>query len=573
MCNPRKVFVCTNKINSMDQQQNQQQTDDLQKKAEQALTASFAMPPIRTMADDLLEASKGVNVPVVSATPVASSSVKQIAVQTPPVPPKPPFSRPGPFIVPNVSPKPVTGNKVALPAPSSSGDKRSFMASMFFGGATALIIAVVVFTVYVFWPKKTNTIADKIPSETIAFVSIKRGSGALEQAVLPKILASMNLEAGSLGSQWSDLVYGIIPGSTPSEPVSYLMTNDSASVNFTTNANLAFKKMANGNGIIVDAKETGRLDGLSGKNLGDLKQFRALISKLPASPEYLYFGAEGSSFLKSFSLLQINDAGSTLFAIAPSTQGGKALPLMVARSGDAQFAKSQLSWEMAVKAIPASVIAVAGHGNLVTDVEQWRLSQSGNAQLQDFLNTLTTQGSAIDALKANLTGEYLVGTVANDTPVPDGIAVIPIKDGTTALVQAQMNSLEQALKLLGPLIGGASYSDVVFADGNYKDVAIRFVNFGDSNHSFDYAIVDSLLLVATSKGSMQQMIDAYKGDAENFAAAFVAQSTGQVGWQYLRFDGKILDQQPMAWKKLFSGFVSTYFEPIKTGVYTGNIAY
>ncbi|MDO8512823.1 MAG: hypothetical protein Q7S57_06140 [bacterium] len=582
----------------MNQQQNQQpQNNELQKKAEDALSATFVMPVIRTMADDLLEVSKGVSVPVTAEAPVVVvKTVQQPTVSVMPVvrqtstAQKPPVSRPAVFPIPSVTPKPIVGNTVAMPSVTTQADKKSFFVSMLLGGGTAVIIAAVIFAVYIFWPKKTSTIADKIPAETIAFVSIKRGSGALENVVLPKILASMGLDSNALGTKWSDLVYVVIPGSTSSEPVSFLMTDDASSISLGENSNFVLKNLANGNGAIVDAKEAGRLDGLSGKSLGDNGDFRALSSKLPASPEYIYLGpGESASMLSVFSLLTKEQSPAYLFAVAPSTEGGKTFSLMGTNGSNENFVKNQISWETPIKAIPASIIALAGHGSLSASAEQWRQVQSNNPQMQGFLNALTAQVKTSDALKANLADNFVVGTLANTTPIPDGIAVLPLKDGTSALVKEQvstlfkvkisvlvkeqMSSLEDALKLLGPLIGGAPYSDVVFEDNIYKDVAIRYVNFGDPSRSLDYAIVDSLLLVSTSKTSMEQMIDAYKGDAENFANNFALQSTGQADWQYMRLDENTVGRLPTALKTMLSGFTSTYFEPIKTGVFTGNIAY
>lgn len=565
----------------MNQQQNQQPSNELQKKAEEALSATFAMPVIRTMADDLLEVSKGVSVPVVAEAPiVVVKTVQQPTVSVRPVvgqtstAQKQPVSRPAVFPIPSVTPKPIVGNTVAMPSDTTQADKKSFFVSMLLGGGTAVVIAAVIFAVYIFWPKKTGTIADKIPAETIAFVNVKRGSGALENIVLPKILASMGLDSNALGAIWGDLAYVVIPGSTSSESISFLMTDDASSVSLGGNSNLVLKNLTNGNGAIVATKESGRLAGLSGKSLGDNSDFRALSSKLPASPEYIYIGpGESASMLSVFSLLTKEQSPAYLFAVAPSTEGGKTLSLMGTNGSNENFVKNQISWETPIKAIPVSIIALTGHGSLSTGVDQWRQDQSNNPQMQGFLNVLTAQVKTIDALKANLESNFIVGSLANTTSIPDGIAVLPIKDGTTALVKAQMTSLEDALKLLGPLIGGAPYTDVVFEDNNYKDVAIRFVNFGDPSRSLDYAIIDSLLLVSTSKTSMQQMIDAYKGDVDNFANNFASQSTGQADWQYVRLDENIVGRLPVVLKTMLSGFTSTYFEPIKTGVYTGNIAY
>jgi len=566
----------------MNQQQNQQQPNELQKKAEAALSSAFAMPPIRTMADDLLEVSRGVTVPIVAETPVnvpkvvpqpstpTTASISNQAV----IPPRQPIMRSTTPPVMNQAQKMPAGNTVAKPSVPTETSKKSFMVSMLVGIGVAIVISFAVLAGYIFWPKKTNTIADKIPAETIAFVSIKRGSGALEKAVLPKILASLGLNSNALGSNWSDLAYVVIPGSTSSESIGFIMTDDASSVSLGENTNLVLKNLANGNTAIVSTTESGRLDGLSGKGMSDNADFLTLSSKLPASSEYIYLGSgESASASSSFSLLTKEQNSAQLFAVAPSTDGGNFLPVMVAKNTDEKFIKNQVSWETSIKAIPASIIALSGYGSLSDSVDMWRQSQSNNPQMQAFLNTLNDQDTVIGGLKANLGPNFIVGSLLNATPIPDGVAVLPIKDGTTALVTAQMTSLEDALKLLGPLVGGAPFEGVTFDDASYRDVAIRYVNFGDSRRSIDYAIIDSLLLVSTSKTSMEQMIDAYKGDAENFSAGFTAQSTGQIDWQYVRMDEKVLTALPTSLKILLSGITATYFEPIKDGVYTGNIAY
>lgn len=556
----------------MIQQQNQQQPNNLQKKAEQALSAPFALPPIRTMADDLADASKAVNVPVVSAVSGSPAKVvQQPNIPKPPLPPRPPA-------VPAVPlpPKPVSTGNVVPPAvkENTPAMKKSFVASILIGAGVAVLVCVIGFAGYYFWPKKTGTVADLIPSETIAFISIKKDAGGLEKVALPKIAMALGLDDNSLGANWKNLVYGIIPGSTPSEPVGFLLTDDAASVQIGAVPSLAVKNLANNTAIIVETGSKGRVDGLSGKNLGDDKDFRALQKQLPVSPEYAYLAKnQNNVWLQPFLFLPVSDVAATLVGVVPAPQNGNSLVLMGTRSDGKVFEKRQLPWDLALKVVPATVLALTGHSDLAGDADQWRLSQSDNPAMQDLLNALTTKGESITALKDSLANNYVVGTLANGSFAPDGIAVLTIKEGMTENVKTQMRNLEEALKLLGPLVGGASYPDVAFSDANYQDTAIRFVNFGDSSHSFDYAIVDSQLLISTSKNSMQRMIETSKGDGDSFAGALTGLGSGQVEWQYLKLDTSVLDKLPTAWKILFSSFGGVYTEPIKTGIFTGNIAY
>lgn len=574
----------------MTQQQNQQQQDNsLQKKAEQALSATFAMPPIRTMADDLLEASKSVNVPVYSGTSVASPTTKpvQAATTTPqnkiPVPPSSTSSsavqgkplenmRPPLLVKQPQQGQPV--NNIVLPAVPVPEKKTSILPSILLGVGVAIILCIAVLAGYIFWPKKTNTIADKIPAETIAFISVKRGSNALDQVFLPKLAAGMGVTENVLGDNWQNIVYGLLPGSSSSEPVRYVMTDSASSVNTASATGLTSKKLSDNYVIIVEKDFSGRLDGLSGKGLGSKTDYVSLLKQITSSQEFIYIkDGEAGSIIGAMSFMPANVSYPVLMAVSYSAEIGKKVAFVGVSSNGQKFIKNQIDWSAMLKAVPADVISASGSSELSARLDKWRLGQSGNAQMQGLLNTLSSQGETIQELKSQLTGSYVTGSISSASLKPDGIAVLGIKDGMADLVKQNMAKLEESFRKLGPLVGGAPFQDVMFADGNYKNMPIRFVNFGDSNHSFDYVVTDSIVMIATSKGGMQKLIDTYNGDAVDFSATFTEQSTGQDGWQFMRLDGKVLEQLSPAWKLFVEGFVSMYSEPVKDGIVTGNIAY
>ena len=75
-------------------------------------------------------------------------------------------------------------------------------------------------------------------------------------------------------------------------------------------------------------------------------------------------------------------------------------------------------------------------------------------------------------------------------------------------------ALERSLSALTPLITGRNQSiSLVYSDATYNDVLLKYANLGGPTQSLDYAIVDNLLLIATSKDGMFALIDEVKPTA------------------------------------------------------------
>ena len=89
--------------------------------------------------------------------------------------------------------------------------------------------------------------------------------------------------------------------------------------------------------------------------------------------------------------------------------------------------------------------------------------------------------------------------------------VIPIKNSTQTqniLKQWESTILTDLKELIYD--SETTIEDIQLNDNTYKDVAIRYINLPDPDLSIDYAVVDGLLLITTSKESALTAIDQLK---------------------------------------------------------------
>lgn len=494
------------------------------------------------MADDLAEASR--NGSVISVSGKNSSLDGQVAA----------------------------GNVLRMPVEESEpAQKKGAFSSFIAGILIALLVSGGAWGAYVYWPKKSNTIADIIPIESMIFISIKRENSLIKNRVLPKIIEKFGLSEEDLGQSWQNLIYAVLPGGTSSEPLNAIILDKEDGVNLSANGNLVMEKLPNGVPVIIESAFSGRLDGLSGKFLGGSIPFQELSRNVALDSEYLYAGlGQKLALVRSLTLAAPGENNAMLSAFTGISQGNK---VKINGNGyQTDTGKSvNMPWGSLLKAVPASAMAVSGQTGFQENADKWRLAQSNNARLQILLNSLNEKGTNIDKLKAGLAGVYVSGTLKLKGIEPDGFAVLTIKDGLQDSVRSEMLELEAALRNFGPVIGNGSYSDAVFQESLYKDVLVRFANFGDSSHAFDYAIVDSLLFVSTSKESMYSMIDAYKGE-EDFTKRFNGTAERGSGWQYLNLEESTASNIPSAWETVLSGFKNVYIEPAGGGLFKGEVS-
>jgi hypothetical protein len=233
------------------------------------------------------------------------------------------------------------------------------------------------------------------------------------------------------------------------------------------------------------------------------------------------------------------------------------------------------AWDTLLRSVPASSLTVAGRLDIGTDVDAWRTQQSGNPTLQEFLRALSQEGPSLDALRGLLAGPYLAGSLPTSTAgTRDGFAVLSLKGDTGSQVLNALRPLEDAFRHLDTLLVGSTFSDVAFSETSYHSVGIRFVNFGAPARAFDYAVTDSLLLVATSRESMYLLIDVLKGSEGKAlptdpAFQSLAPSVGAGPWSYLRVDPDVLRELPEAWQGILGGVQGIYVAPTSAQDFVG----
>ncbi len=549
----------------MNQDQQREIPKTPQKAAEEALSATFAMPFIRTMADDLLEASRGTP-PVVQQVPVNGVTPQRNAE---------PNNAPEVFYgdprkanipIPQVriggvakSQQQVKGNEVFLP---ETEKRKGVGLSLVVGVILALVICGGVWGSWLLWPRESGTIADKIPAEAVAFMNVSREKGVLQQVALDSFIGDFGLTKEKLGDSWNNIVYVALPGASPSEPIKMLLVDGQAPQ--TDNPNIVVKTLASGATALIEAAQSGRVDGLSNKPLGKTNDFRRLVGKLPQGNEYLYIRqGQVPTFLKSYVYLPIDVDYSTLITFASEMKQGTVAVYGMNNGPKKKVSNEQVVWQNMLKPVPVSVVAAAGHNNLEANVDEWRLGQSNNAKMQDFLNALNARSKTLTDLKNVTTGRYVAGSLRETI---DGFAVIELKENSRETAVAGMNGLEEAFNKLGQLIGNASYADASFGETSYKDVTIRFVNFGDANHTFDYAVLDNLLVVSTSKDSMFELINTYQNQDQgaSFMSLLAGLNAGAGQWQYVRLDSAATSKVPALWVTIFRPFAFLYIEPSST---------
>ncbi len=94
----------------------------------------------------------------------------------------------------------------------------------------------------------------------------------------------------------------------------------------------------------------------------------------------------------------------------------------------------------------------------------------------------------------------------------DGVRDIGIMIALPESLKKQIHTgdpvIEQALPALIPLIVGKSLGiQVVFQDGEYKGVPLRYVNLNGQTQALDYLVGDNFILVASSREGMSSLID------------------------------------------------------------------
>lgn len=481
------------------------------------------VPPIRTMADDLAAAERGElgdAEPPVSASPMLGVS-----------------EGPGSRVQP-----------VALPLTSREGPVRRRAVRVISAVIAAALVGAGVWGVLTFVPKTSGTVADAVPADAVAFVSIRLGQREMEPlgSLLLAHFEGLTLERLQGAT---DLTYVLLPGSSPAEPVAALLVRGLPAVDLSASPGLSPHPAPAGGVLIVETSQRGRLAGSTGRVWGNEAEFRKLFHGVPPDAPILLAlrGSALGSLLQPLAPHPVATDAAVVLGFAP-IEGTAAARVHGGTSAAHAPPVADSGVEAALKALPDGVVLAGARPSFSSDVTALPTSGRLPSSLASVLQVFGTENEAARSLTDAVTGPWVFGVLATETPgVLDAVAVIPLKAGADP--RASLRTLESEFVRFGPYLAGSNLPDAAFAEAAVRGIPVRYVNFGSSARAFDYAVGPAciacgeaaagrpeVLLLATSRASMAALIAAMHGEealagSPSFAA--VSDAANGADWLYV----------------------------------------
>ncbi|MDP3685730.1 MAG: hypothetical protein Q8R32_02770 [bacterium] len=512
----------------------------------------FNLPPIRTMADDLADAARG--------TLASASGVPLVPLgSTAAVPPSTP-----------------TGGLVRLPA-AVRPRRRGLTVSLFllFG---LVLVGIGAWAALRLIPVSSGTVADAVPAEAQSFVSVRNGDPQTA-ALLSTLLSSFEGLTADHFRGATDLTYLLLPGPSPAEPVPALLVRGVQTVNLSDTPTLGVQAMTDGV-LITDSAHLGRLNALSGSTWGRERPFRNSLRGFPENaPVLLAFRPEAlATFLQSFAPHALSAAFPLVMAAVPAGDGSANV---VVRSGSGSE-RAQASVRFAgdagadsAKSLPQStLLAMRRPVTVLGELQAPAASERPPSGLRPILQALHERAAAFGAVLQSFEGMLTLGVLPTETAgIRDLVAIVPLKTGTD--IEPQLRELESAGPTFGPYLTGSSFADAAFREAEYQGVRVRYMNFGSSTRSFDYAVVDQTLLLATSRASMNALIDTARGAtpslAENAAFGLLSGIADNSPWIFFRGASELQEELPPAYRVLADLLGGLFLRSTGSGLFTGSL--
>ncbi len=541
-------------------------------------------PVFRTISESPL-------VPPATAPASVVSSIPKHSPKPSPEPsrsPAPPTPRPSaPVVMPSLPPRKAPrvvapARSITLPTAARERPSRNWswiVLGAFLGG----LIGVLAITLWTRFPQASGTIADAIPSDTLAFMSVRHGASALENMLLPTFTEHFGITPDMLGSEWSEAAYVLMPGASPAEPVPLLLlTGKQGRPNVAAPPQVVVEPLSSTAVALVQEDAAGRVAGFSKQPLGQTSEFRRLELRLKDDAEqekdgFLYM-REGvaAQFLRPFLMPSVHlSEDAFLFTLASSPDAGDAglsLALRGVRSVQQETAQVPQPATMDVlwRHVPAAALSAHSGQTFGPDLNAWRVQQSGNPTLQEFLRRISSQGAVVEALGAMSRGPFVAGTLATASAgVRDGFLLVQLLPEKSSEAVSAMRQLDEAFRELDVFLTGGAVPTDAFEDTTYRDVAIRYLNFGSPQRAVDYAVQDDVLMLATSREAMYSIIDAARDDGAlslakhaEFQASAVA--IGGHSWSYFRVDPAILTELSAPWQTWLRAVRTVSLAPVGT---------
>lgn len=426
------------------------------------------------------------------------------------------------------------GLPIGLPVNMSAdrGSRRTKRLLVVAGGVA--VAAIGVWLVLKMDPRSTGTVADVLPKETLAFVSVQgtgetatlnAGGETFVKTVRAQLVRSVGGLAADRVRDAADVTYLLLPGSSPADPIPALLVRGMETIDLTQTPSIGVKKIRGGL-LIAESAVLGRLAGLEGTAWSGDQELRPLFRGLPQHPSLLLG-------FRSSALLSVT---KPFTGASPLAQSGVLAAAQGARGEDAFVVRGRFSgmWgpletktavtRQLAERLPASTIfAFQTDGPALASA----FLRGGGLQattpavsgLEALRLALAPQQDVVDKLLGLLAaGPGVVGVLPTSAPaVRDVVAVLPLRAGEDP--KPLLRQLEPAFREVGLLLAGGTFQDAVFEEGEYSGLPIRYMNFGSSGRAVDYAVTDDLLLVATSRESMFALVDTARGARPSLAAS------------------------------------------------------
>lgn len=377
------------------------------------------------------------------------------------------------------------------------------------GGVVGAGVLLAVVLVAVFTPRGTGTVADVLPREAVAFLSV-RGAAASAPSILPRLLEPFSgLTMDDLAGA-RDVTYALFPGASPAEPVPALLVRGLSTLDLAAAPNLTTVPLADGT-LVVAAEQRGRVTGFGRSRWSSDAALRALFRGLPAEADILV-GLRASAIgavLQAFAPHTVEEPTPLVLAVRGSgdtlTVDGRVRPVSGGEGGDVSL----------LGKLPATSIWAAARADLNGD-----LAAAATGGVPEALAVVlraargpADRGSLVEGV---LAGPWAFAVLPSGTPgVRDAVVVAPLRGDDPS---AALRGIEGAFLAAGPYLTGMAVPEAVIEETARDGVTIRYVNFGSPARSVDYAVVQQHLVVATSRNSMYAAVDTLRGAAPALAA-------------------------------------------------------
>lgn len=392
-------------------------------------------------------------------------------------------------------------------------------------------------------PRGSGTVADVVPAEALAFLSVRVGN-PLTEPIRDRMAAAVHLQSTESLSGATDLTYILFGGPSAAEPIGALLVRGLDTVELSASPDLGVKPLGPKTLLITGSVHLGRLNALSGRTWGRERTFRELLRGMPARPPALVAAREPflASFLQPYAPYPVSFRSELLMAVVPDGDGktagvlvhlqpagGRVLVAPAAGATNAELLAKLPASTLLLLQRPRDLLALVLAPNIPDLPPSLRTAFQGIQQRAD----------AVRPLLEMVEGPVFLGVLPTAAAgVRDTVLLIPLKDG--AEPQPLLRTLESAFAGFGPYLGAGPALAPEFTETLYQGVPLRYLNFGSPARAIDYAVADRLLLFATSRESAQSVLDTIRAGASSLAASprfapIVGAAEGE-GWTFFRFD-------------------------------------